>query len=159
MPVSPERLWEALTDPEQLAGWFGGRIEWEMREGGQARFRDDDGSVRIGTVEAVRPGRHLRFRWWPAGRSGPAPSPESGAESGAAAGAASGPADGEESEVSYLLEPVENGDATRLTVQERQVRPAAAPQARAGDWSQWDTRLAGAWVSTQASTVGAGARA
>ena len=34
MPVTPERLWEALTDPDQLAGWFGARVEWDLRTGG-----------------------------------------------------------------------------------------------------------------------------
>ena len=66
MPVSPERLWDALTEPGQLAKWFGADVEWELREGGSARFRRDDGTERAGRVEAVRPGRHLRFRWWPA---------------------------------------------------------------------------------------------
>ena len=23
MPVTPERLWSALTDPDQMVGWFG----------------------------------------------------------------------------------------------------------------------------------------
>jgi uncharacterized protein YndB with AHSA1/START domain len=64
MPVTPERLWQALTDPEQIAGWFGGRLEWELEEGGRAWFHGDDGTERVGRVEAVRPGRHLRFRWW-----------------------------------------------------------------------------------------------
>ena len=58
MPVSPERLWEALTEPGQLAGWFGADVEWDLREGGPARFRGDDGTERAGRVEAVRPGRH-----------------------------------------------------------------------------------------------------
>src|SRR5690348_1936220 len=64
MPVTPERLWQALTDPEQVAGWFGGHLEWELEEGGRAWFRGDDGSERVGRVEVVRPRRHLRFGWW-----------------------------------------------------------------------------------------------
>jgi uncharacterized protein YndB with AHSA1/START domain len=133
MPVTPERLWQALTDPEQVAGWFGGHLEWELKEGGRAWFQGDDGTERVGRVEAVRPGRHLRFRWRSVAVD----------ESGV-------------SEVSYLLEPVEEG--TRLTIQERQVtapdldRPRASAArhsgggATAGSWSTWDDRLAGAWV-------------
>ncbi len=66
MPVTPERLWAALTDPDEMVGWFGARVEWQLEPGSPARFRGDDGSDRAGRVEVVRPGRHLRFRWWPA---------------------------------------------------------------------------------------------
>lgn len=136
MPVSPERLWEALTDPEEMSGWFGARVEWDLAEGGPARFLGDDGSERVGVVEAVRPGRHLRFRWWPAEEGG------NGDE-------------GQVSEVSYVLEPAEEG--TRLTIQERQTAApgAAGAQACAGapsstatgpSWTAWDRRLLGAWA-------------
>jgi uncharacterized protein YndB with AHSA1/START domain len=139
MPVSPERLWEALTDPEQVTEWFGARVDWALEEGGPARFLDDDGSVRAGRIEAVRPGQHLRFLWWPTGNND------------------DGPAD--VSEVSYLLEPVAEG--TRLTIQERQIgtspdRAACGPaQACAAGsprrWTSWDGRLAGAWAGLVAT--------
>lgn len=135
LPVQPDRLWDALTDPDQAAGWFGGRIEWELREGGPLRFRDDDGSGREGHVEVVRPGRYLRYRWWkiePAGAG--------------------------ESEVTYLIEPT--GEGCRLTIQERDVaspatgrRPdslASYPSWESGStpasWTRWDERVAGAWA-------------
>ena len=60
LPASPERLWDALTEPDAVSGWFGGRVEWDLRPGGEARFVDDDGTVRDGLVEAVQPARHLR---------------------------------------------------------------------------------------------------
>jgi uncharacterized protein YndB with AHSA1/START domain len=160
MPVSPERLWDALTDPDQVSGWFGAHVEWRLEEGGPARFVTDDGRERDGRVEAVRPGRHLRFRWWPAvGGADPA---------------------GDVSEVSYVLEPVDDG--TRLTIQERQVAELAPGGTSAGSgagsgsgtgtgggsgsgsstgsgdaeacaaggaaavWTDWDGRLAGAWA-------------
>jgi uncharacterized protein YndB with AHSA1/START domain len=143
VPVSPERLWEALTEPDQVAGWFGGRVEWDLREGGSAAFRGDDGHERQGRIERLRPGRHLRFVWWPAapGRTD-ANSDES--------------RDDLASEVSYLLEPLEEG--TRLTIQERQVRAAAPGAAEASGaaerppadvpltWTPWDRRLLGAWA-------------
>jgi uncharacterized protein YndB with AHSA1/START domain len=150
MPVSPDRLWSALTDPSQMAGWFGARVEWEIREGAPARFRDDDGTTRIGRVEAVRPGRHLRFRWWPEQSS-----PTSGADSDESSG----------SEVSYLLEPLDEGASTRLTVQERPIDdgPAATANAAAGGrpaepgpgaaWSAWDTRLAVTWAGLTARSA------
>ncbi len=140
MPVTPERLWAALTDPEQMIGWFGARVEWQLEPGSPARFHGDDGRDRAGRVEAVRPGRHLRFRWWPKPRGGAAVAPEL-AQGGEAA---------EMTEVSYVLEPVPGG--TRLTVQEQQVDPTAsgAAQARARSprpgWTEWDGRLVTAWA-------------
>jgi uncharacterized protein YndB with AHSA1/START domain len=140
VPVSPERLWEALTSPDQVAGWFGARVEWDLQEGGVASFQADDGSERLGRIESVRPGRHLRFVWWPA--AGPA-------EDG--------------SEVSYLLEPLDEG--TRLTIQERQLPSpeSSVPQASANrmappadtgmTWTPWDGRLAGAWARLGSSAV------
>lgn len=126
MPVSPERLWDALTDPDEIAGWMGGRVDWDLEEGGLLHFHGDDGSERDGRIEAVRPGRHLRFRWIPVDPNGP---DEDG-----------------ESEVTYLLEPAEDG--TRLTVQERRVDEMTGPQASArSTWSDWDGRLVGVWAS------------
>jgi len=153
MPVKPEQLWEALTDPDQVAGWFGGRVEWELRAGAPAHFRGDDGRKRLGRIEAVRPGRHLRFRWWPA------------PDEAATATGSETPATPDASEISYILEP--DGEGTRLTVQERQVggpgperpqacatvgglpaRPAAGDAVSGGHpgWTPWDDRLLGAWA-------------
>lgn len=129
IPASPELLWEALTDPEHLQGWFGGVFTWELTEGSPLHFRGDDGESRRGMIDAVRDGRHLRFSWWPEEQ------PE------------------DASEVSYLIEPEDGG--ARLTVQERPlVAPSAIRQpsaclnhlASTGSWTPWDTRLAGAWA-------------
>jgi uncharacterized protein YndB with AHSA1/START domain len=67
IPVSPSELWDALTEPEAIATWFGSQVEWDLRPGGRARFLTDEGTVRGGVVDDVRPGRHLSFRWWPEG--------------------------------------------------------------------------------------------
>ena len=135
IPATPDRVWEALTDPESLSGWFGGEFDWELTEGSQLGFRGEKGDEREGRVEEVRPERRLRFVWWPTGEADDA------------------------SEVSYTLEPAAEG--VRLTVQERPVPgtslPTAGPTARASTvgmesqhetagWTAWDTRLAGAWA-------------
>jgi uncharacterized protein YndB with AHSA1/START domain len=133
MPVTAGRLWQALTDPEQLSGWFGAEVDWDLRPGGEARFLESDGGERHGRIDDVRPERHLSFTWWPA----------------------SDPND--TSQVSYLIEPTAEG--TRLTVQERRVaRVQDLTVPDTGGWSTWDARLLGAWgdVSMRA---GAGARA
>ena len=129
VPVSPARLWEELTDPDAVRSWFGAEVEWDLRPGGEARFVEDDGTVRHGRVATVAPERELRFRWWP--------------DEDEAAGA---------SEVTYRLEP--HDGATRFEVTERRL---SGPQASAGGrWTAWDTRLAGVWG---AIAVGCGARA
>jgi uncharacterized protein YndB with AHSA1/START domain len=153
MPVTPERLWAALTDPEQMIGWFGARVEWQLEPGSPARFHGDDGHDRAGRVEVVRPGRHLRFRWWPNPQGGATVAPD----------VADGGEEAEVTEVSYVLEPVPGG--TRLTVQEQQVdvwatgpdRPQARVQARAGGsrsgWTEWDGRLVTAWAGLAAPAL------
>lgn len=132
LPVDADRLWEALADPSE---WIGARVEWELVPGGRARFVGDPDGERAGQVDEVQPGRRLSFRWWP----------ESDPE--------------DESEVTYELEPAEEG--TRLVVTEQRVterpeteRPvtgplsgeAAADGAQASArWTAWDGRLVGLW--------------
>jgi uncharacterized protein YndB with AHSA1/START domain len=129
IPASVDQLWDALTDPDSLAAWFGSEVEWDLRPGGAARFREEDGTRRRGVVESVFPGRHLSFRWWE--------------EDGGATTA---------SQVSYTLEPDEEG--TRLTVTEQPVDFATASASATGPavaaaatmWTRWDTRLVRCWA-------------
>jgi len=142
IPASPQRLWEALTEPDRVATWLEARVEWDLTPGGRARFTTDDGEVRHGQVEEVEPGRHLRFRWWPEGEDVDATS-----------------------EVTYDMQPTDDG--TLLTVKERPIpagRQAGASasvaptSARAGgQWTPWDTRLLGIWARV-AATAAVGAR-
>lgn len=131
LPAPREDVWEALTEPDRVAAWFGAQVEWDLQPGGIARFRDEDGSRREGVIDTVAAGQILRFRWWPDGSGGP------------------------ESEVTYTLEDVPDG--TRLTVTEA---PTAAPtEAPAGAKAcalnglgrgLWDLRLIGLWLQAVA---------
>jgi uncharacterized protein YndB with AHSA1/START domain len=52
-------VWTALTDPEQLAGWYG-EIEGDLRAGGEYRARlFASGWEGTGTVDVCEPGRRL----------------------------------------------------------------------------------------------------
>jgi Activator of Hsp90 ATPase homolog 1-like protein len=31
IPASPEQLWDALTEPESVAAWFGSEVQWDLR--------------------------------------------------------------------------------------------------------------------------------
>ncbi len=141
IPVSPSELWNALTEPDEVATWFGSQVEWDLRPGGQARFLTDDGTVRGGVVDDVEPQRHLSFRWWPEGDDGSAAS-----------------------QVSYDLEPEDDG--TLLTVTEEPLAHEATVETQArlgttGSWTGWDTRLFRCWAAHRsvAAAVCAGGRA
>jgi uncharacterized protein YndB with AHSA1/START domain len=72
LPAPSDEVWEALTDPEQLAGWLADEVRFDLRPGGDASFRDGD-VIRRGWVEEVAPpdspagreagGGRLAF-WW-----------------------------------------------------------------------------------------------
>ena len=111
VPASPDRVWEAITDPAEMEAWLGGRLDWTLEEGGPLRFVGDGGEDREGRVEEVEPRRRLRFLWWdrPADPSSP----------------------GSASEVQYVLEPA-GDEETLLTVRESVVSGAAAPAGGSG---------------------------
>lgn len=62
-PASPDEVWQALTDPEQLERWFANDVELDPRPGGAGVFRWDDGDVRRATVVVAEPGERLVLDW------------------------------------------------------------------------------------------------
>ena len=62
-PASPDEVWEALTDPEQLEEWFANDVELDPQEGGEGVFRWDDGEERHATVVEAAPGERLVLDW------------------------------------------------------------------------------------------------
>ena len=63
VPVEPDELWEALTDPEQLEEWFANDVEFDAREGGAGHFRWDNGEERHATVRVAEPPEKLVLDW------------------------------------------------------------------------------------------------
>ncbi len=61
--AAPDVVWNALTEPGELAAWFGAEAEIDLRVGGAVRFRWPDGTERRGLVVDVDPPRRLAFRW------------------------------------------------------------------------------------------------
>jgi uncharacterized protein YndB with AHSA1/START domain len=60
--ASPARLWQALTDPKELSGWFGTAAELRPEVGADGWFEwPEYGRYRV-RVEAVEPGRYLAWR-------------------------------------------------------------------------------------------------
>jgi len=63
LPSPREEVWEALTDPERLEDWFANEVDLDLRPGGGASFRWDNGEERRATVTGVDPERRLSFEW------------------------------------------------------------------------------------------------
>jgi uncharacterized protein YndB with AHSA1/START domain len=67
LPVPRKLVWQALTDPEQLAAWFCHRAELALAPGGAVLFDFGGGEQASAEIEKVEAGRRLSFRWHPAG--------------------------------------------------------------------------------------------
>src|SRR4051794_33882831 len=61
LPANREDVWDALTQPEHLANWFGPCEELDLQPGGTALFVGDDGEPRLAVVEVVEPPRRFAF--------------------------------------------------------------------------------------------------
>jgi len=98
LPFPREQVWQALTDPVELAIWFADSVELDLRPGGAARFgwrKDTNPAV----VERVEPMHQLSFRW--------------GAYKGASQDAAEG---APSTLVAITLDEIDEGEATVLTL-------------------------------------------
>jgi len=67
LPAGREEVWSALTDPRRLEDWFANDVELDLRPGGEASFRWDNGESRHATVIEVEEGERLVFEWEGAG--------------------------------------------------------------------------------------------
>jgi uncharacterized protein YndB with AHSA1/START domain len=61
--TSPRRLFRALTDPEQIVGWFLAKAELPLRAGAEYRFEWAGGYAHRGRVVEVIPDRRLTLEW------------------------------------------------------------------------------------------------
>lgn len=65
LPVPRERVWAALTEPSEMARWFGTLAEFDLRPGAPARFGWEEHGTEPGRIETVEPPRRFAFRWRP----------------------------------------------------------------------------------------------
>lgn len=116
--VPREEVWAAITEPGQLARWFGSHAELDLRPGGEGAFRWDELDVTTAiAVEAVEPLERFAYRWEPSG------------------GSEGGPT----TLVEFTLEEIPGG--TRLTLVESGFA-AFPPESRDGNERGWDEELA-----------------
>jgi uncharacterized protein YndB with AHSA1/START domain len=63
-PHPIERVWSAVTEPDELAHWFPSRVQMDPRPGGAIEFSDDPHTApTAGTVVTCDPPRRLAFTW------------------------------------------------------------------------------------------------
>jgi uncharacterized protein YndB with AHSA1/START domain len=60
---SPATVWSALTDPAQVATWFGETASFEARAGGEGYFGWQSHGRFAMRIEAFEPPRRLVWRW------------------------------------------------------------------------------------------------
>ncbi len=65
LPHSPERVWQALTGPGELAGWHPTPFELEPRKGGRVSYRPGEDAPQFadGIVLEYEPPRLLAHTW------------------------------------------------------------------------------------------------
>lgn len=63
-PHPIERVWAAVTEPDELSHWFPCAVQMEPRAGGTIEFSDDPNmQPRSGTVLVFDPPRRFAFSW------------------------------------------------------------------------------------------------
>lgn len=65
LEAAPAEVWRALTDPAELAAWWGEGSELDATPGGEGRLVEDDEPTRLARVVEVRPERRLVLDLWP----------------------------------------------------------------------------------------------
>jgi uncharacterized protein YndB with AHSA1/START domain len=63
LPSPVEEVWSAMTEAERLEDWFANDVELDLRPGGRASFRWENGEERAAVVEEVDAERRLGLRW------------------------------------------------------------------------------------------------
>ncbi len=119
--ASPERVWAALTEPNQMVGWLGSHVEIDLRPGGEAVFVWEGYDPSRGRIEVVEPPRCFAFRWQATGSDPSLPVEAT-----------------PNTLVEFTLEPISEG--TRLTLVESGFADLP-PDARRDNEEGWDEEL------------------
>jgi uncharacterized protein YndB with AHSA1/START domain len=64
LPVPRERVWDAVTKPEQFARWFGVVSTMDVRVGGAIQFTwENERCPYPGVIEVIEKPQRFAFRW------------------------------------------------------------------------------------------------
>jgi uncharacterized protein YndB with AHSA1/START domain len=64
--ASPQRVWQAITDPAQLEQWYAPGCLWEipaLQAGATVKFHNTDTDIQLATIEVLEPLREFTLRW------------------------------------------------------------------------------------------------
>jgi uncharacterized protein YndB with AHSA1/START domain len=61
--IPREDVWAALTDADQLEGWFANEVTLDLQPGGGASFRWGNGEERHATITELDPEHRLALQW------------------------------------------------------------------------------------------------
>ena len=121
LDITADELWSLITDNAALQAWLGDGVDIDVRPGGFGVVVDDD-VIRHITVDEVEHGRGWSFHWY---------------------------ADGEpESTVTFAIDPVDDGAASRLTITETLSASASTERGH-----RWDLCLLLLWACSVASAI------
>ena len=70
LAAPPDAVWEAITDPDLLAEWFG-PVDFDLSPGGAITTADDGETETIGVVERVEAPHRIGFVWIAPGSESP----------------------------------------------------------------------------------------
>lgn len=63
LSASPERVWRAITQADEIAAWFPETIKWEAQMGGKGWFGWEKHGRYAVRIEAFEPPRFMAWRW------------------------------------------------------------------------------------------------
>jgi len=62
-PLSPQRVWRAITVPEELSRWFSDHVQMVFAVGEEIVFEWDQYGTVTGRIEFIEPPQTFAFRW------------------------------------------------------------------------------------------------
>ena len=62
-PLPVERVWRALTEPEELSSWFSDQVQMVFQVGEEIVFAWDQYGTASGRIELIEPPLRFAFRW------------------------------------------------------------------------------------------------
>lgn len=63
IPVARQKVWDAITRPDQISKWFSDSVAMELQPGSPIVFHWDGYGDRRGQVETVDPPYRFAYRW------------------------------------------------------------------------------------------------
>lgn len=63
LPVSIDRVWQAISTPEGLSQWFSNHASFEAKAGSELQFVWNEHGTANGRVETIEPPTKFAYRW------------------------------------------------------------------------------------------------